>query len=213
MSTTINIIKIGLLITAAQFILGAGCRKASTPCVFGGYNFAVTSEWRPQKEIYNVGDTIFLTSTFPKILSDLVNPSLTIDYSNSTGIGGSIAFYELDTIQSKVLGAVSKLEFVPIIGLIANGNIVPAEQKSITYKETSTSYQFNLKIVLKSKGIYAFYISNLLSRGINGKNCTNAGFTNTLTNTNKNLNLFQYAMNRPPASQYEIDRIYCFRVQ
>jgi hypothetical protein len=25
--------------------------------------------------------------------------------------------------------------------------------------------------------------------------------------------LFQYAMNRPPASQFEIDRIYCFRVQ
>ncbi len=209
----IKIIRIGLLITATQFLLTSGCRKGSTPCVFGGYSFAVSSEWSPQREVYNIGDTILLTSTFSKSLTDLVNPSLTIDYSNSTGISGSNAFYELDTIQSKVIGAVSKLEFIPIIGVISDGNIVPAEQKSITYKESNTNYQFTLKVVLKSKGIYAFYISNLLSRGINGKNCTNAGFTNTLTNANKNLNLFQYAMNRPPASQFEIDRIYCFHVR
>ncbi|MGI8601000.1 MAG: hypothetical protein ACR2KB_17225 [Chitinophagaceae bacterium] len=209
----IRIIKIGLLITAGQFLISAGCRKASTPCIFGGYSFAVSSEWSPQNEIYNVGDTILLTSTFPKTLSDLVNPSLAIDYSNSTGIGGSYIFYEFDTTQNKVKGAVAKLEFIPLIGVVNDGDIVPSEQKSITYKESSSNYQFKLKVVLKSKGIFAIFISDLLSRGINGKNCTNAGFSNTLTNTNNNLNLFQYAMNRPPASQYEIDRIYCFRVQ
>ena len=206
--------KIGLLITATQFLLSSGCRKnKTTPCVFGGYSFAVTSEWNTQKEIYNVGDTIYLTSIFSKTLNDLVNPSININYSNSAGIGGSYAFYELDTILHQVKGAVSKFEFLPITGIISNGEIVPNEQKNILYAELTNTYSFYLKVVVKTKGIYAFFISNLSSNGIRGKNCTNAGFSNTLTNTNKNLNLFQYAMNRPPASQFEIDRIYCFRVQ
>ncbi len=210
-----RVVRIGLLVTAVQFLFAGNCKKEGTSCISTQaiYSFKVTSEWSPQKETYNIGDTLLLSSTFPKTLPDLVNPLLTIDYSNSTGIGGSNAFYEFDTIQNKVKGAVAKFDFIPIIGVIENGSIVPSEQRIIAYKETSSNYHFSLKVVLKSKGIFAFYISDLLSRGINGKNCTKAGFTNTLTNTNKNLNLFQYAMNRPPASQFEIDRIYCFRVQ
>jgi hypothetical protein len=85
--------------------------------------------------------------------------------------------------------------------------------KDILYAELSSVYSFKAEMVAKAKGIYAVYISNLASKGIRGKNCTNAGFSNILTNSNKNINLFEYAMGQPPVSQFEIDRIYCFRVQ
>ena len=204
-----------ILITISQLIIGSSCRKNGTSCnsTQAAYSFRVTSEWSPQKVVYSIGDTITLFSSFPKTLQNFLGTSSLIDFSNSTGIGGSYAFYELDSSQNKVKGAVMKLEFIPLVGDVRPGIIVPDDQKSISYQELPNAYQFKLKIVLRSKGIYAFFISDLLSRGINGKNCTEAGFTNIVSNTDKNLSLFQYAMNRPPASQYEVDRIYCFRVQ
>lgn len=209
----IKLYKIGLLITATQFLLSSGCSKNSTkPCVNGGYAFAVTSAWSPQSEIYNIGDTIFLNSEFPKTLTDLINPSITIDYSNSVGIGGAAAIYELDTVAHQPVGATSKFDFVSEIGIVGNDVTIPSQNKSLSYKELTTVYKIKIKIIPKQKGIFALYIPDLKSSGLSGKNCTNASFSNTLTNTSRGLSLFQYAMNRPPASQYEVDRIYCFRI-
>lgn len=87
-----------MLIIAILILLTIGCNKDGTkPCVSGGYNFAVTSEWSTQQEIYNVGDTIYLTSTFPKMLTDQVNTSMIVDYSNSVGIQGDIIINFIDT--------------------------------------------------------------------------------------------------------------------
>lgn len=214
MSITINFYKTGLLITSTLLILALTCNKNSTtPCVFGGYSFNATSEWRPQKEIYNVGDTIFLSSTFPKMLTDLVNPSLTIDYSNSVGIGGNLTIYRLDTVLHEVSDAALEFNFYATVGKLFSSDTKQSRIKDIYYDELTSEYSFKVNVVSKQKGLFAIFISNLLSRGLRGKNCTNAGFSNTLTNTNKNLNLFQYAMGRLLASQFEVDRIYCFRVQ
>ena len=209
-----NILRIVLLITTVQFLLSVRCNKNSTrPCMYSSYSFVITSEWSPQQEVYAVGDTLNLSSTFPKKLTDQINTSIVVDYSNSVGIGGAATFFELDTITHDVIGATSKFDYYSIIGTIGNDVSIPTKSKSLYFAELSTTYSLKIKLVPKQKGLFAFYISNLTSNGLRGKNCTNAGFVNTLTNTNKNLNLFQYAMQRPPASQYEIDRIYCFRVQ
>lgn len=209
----INILKIGLVITAAQFLLSSGCNKGTKPCLNSGYSFIVTSEWNPQREIYNIGDTIYLTSMFPKTLTDQINTSIVVDYSSSVGIGGDITTYYLDTLIHQPVPAKDSFQLVSLIGSFSDRPINQNAGMNINYSELNSSYQFRGAVICKKKGIYAIYISNLLSKGLMGKNCTNAGFSNTLTNSNKNLNLFQYAIGRPPASQYEIDRIYCFRVQ
>jgi hypothetical protein len=202
-----------LLITAIPFFIAASCNKNDTrPCTNGGYAFAVTSEWNPQREIYNIGDTIFLNSSFSKSLLDLIG-NFNVDYSNAKSIGGNITCFELDSVQHQVVGAVSKFIFVQTTGSVVDNPQLPLEKRNIFYQELNNSYNFKIGIIPKNKGLYAIFISNLNSQGIIGKNCTNADFANTLTNTNKNINLFQYAMNRLPASQFEIDRIYCFRVQ
>lgn len=207
-----KVLRTGLLIAAAQFFIFSGCKKGTTPCVNGGYSFTVTSQWSPQREIYNIGDTLNLVSTFPKTLQDRINTSLFIDYSNSVGISGNIIVYKLDSVLHQVIDAVPEFDYTVVSGTVQNSS-QPARTKDIYYSELVSSYSFSLKVITKQKGIYAIFISNLYSSGIKGKDCTNAGFSNTLTNINKNITLFEYAMNRPPASQYEIDRIYCFRVQ
>jgi hypothetical protein len=210
----INHLKSGLLITATLIITAFSCNKdkATNPCVVNAYSFAVTSEWIQQREVYSIGDTIFLNSTFQKNLLDLVG-NYNVDYSNAKSIGGNVTFYELDSVQHRVLGAVSKFVFSQITGSNESNSQLPNEIKNIFYHESSSAYTYKIGVIPKSKGLFAFFISNLNSQGILGKNCTNASFVNALSNTNKNINLFQYAMNRPPASQFEIDRIYCFRVQ
>lgn len=214
MSIIIKIFALGLLVISSQFFLSSGCSKQGTkPCIFGGYSFAVTSGWNPQKEVYTIGDTITLSSAFSKTLTDQVNTSLHIDYSNSTGIGGGITVYKLDTILHQPNDAANEFSYNAIVGSISNSVSKPLRIKDILYAELSSVYSFKAEMIAKSRGIYAIYISDLGSKGIRGKNCTNAGFSNILTNPNKNINLFEYAMGRPPSSQYEIDRIYCFRVQ
>jgi hypothetical protein len=207
-----NNLKIGLLITATQFLMASGCNKDSTrPCPFGtSYSFNVTSEFAPQKEVYNVGDTIFLTSTFSKTLTSLIS-NQQVDYSNSTGIGGTFTFSNLDTINKTVQDALNKFQVFDVIGTTAIITNIPNSGKVITFNETNL-YQFKVGVILKNKGIFQLAVSDLSSNGLRGKDCTNAGFNMTVTNTNKNLNLFQYALGYTPDALLQ-KSIYCFRVQ
>ena len=56
-----------------------------------------------------------------------------------------------------------------------------------------TTGQVILAIKLLEKRLFSIGISNLNSKGLRGKDFTNAGFNMIVTNSNKNLNLFQYA--------------------
>ena len=210
----INIIKTGLLIIVTQFLLSSGCNKNKSSCLSASvaYSFNVTAEWKPQSEIYNIGDTMFIESTFPKKLTDQINTSMVVDYSNSLGIGGNLGIYELDTVQHQVKGAVSSFELSPVIGSISEGNIVPMEVKNISYKESNNSYSFKLRLISKTKGIFVIYTSDLLSMGLRGENCTKAGFTMTVTNGEKHENLWQYALQQVP-DEGQKKGMYCFRVQ
>lgn len=215
MNTIINKAALAMLFIASQLLLGASCGKGSlTGCgQNNAYAFLANSNWMPQKQSYNVGDTLYLASTIPKILTDQVNTAIVVDYSNSMGIGGNITFFELDSMAHQALDATVKFEVSASTGQVSNHPDNPGRLKVFEYAEGSTNYSLLIRVIPKQKGIFALFISDLLSAGLQGKNCTKAGFSNILTNTNKNLNLFQFAMQRPPASQYETDRIYCFRVQ
>ncbi len=214
MRTTINVIKTGLLLSAAQFLLSSGCNKNSTkPCPNAPYSFAVTCNYSPEKEIYNIGDTIYLESIIPKTLTSLLNPSTVVDYSNSTGIGGDLGVGYLDTITRQPLPAKDSFDYVSIAG-----SFVPREGNqssgiNIFYTETAQNYHFKGGIICKKKGIYGFGISDMGSKGIRGKNCTNAGFMMTVTNPNKHLYLHQYALGVDPNDPMLQRTGYDFRVQ
>ncbi len=208
----INILKIGLLITATQFLMASGCNKNDTkPCAMvTPFSFNVTSEFSPQREVYNIGDTIFLNSTFPKIFTNLIS-NQQVDYSNSVGINGTLTFSYLDTISKMGQDALNKFQILDIFGFTSVINNGPNSGKVINFNEIST-YQFKVGIILKTKGIFQLAASDLYSKGLVGKDCTNAGFNMSVTNSNKNLNLFQYALGYAPDALLQ-KSIYCFRVQ
>ena len=206
-----NLFEKGLLITAIPFFIAASCNKNDTrPCANGGYAFTVTSEWSPQREVYNIGDTIFLNSTFSKNLTDLIGNS-NINYSNSVGISGNITTSFMDTVTHRIIDAFLSFEVVPIKGSVAPINNVPNAGVSITFLEES-NYNFKAGFVLKQKGLFQLAVTNLASQGIRRENCTNAGFNMTVTNSNKNINLFEYALRYIPDALLQ-KSIYCFRVQ
>ncbi len=206
---------IGLLITATLFILGSGCGKNNPnepkQCQSADYSFSVTSEFSPQREIYNVGDTIFLNSLIPKSLINLISNQL-VDYSNSVGIGGNFNTAKMDTISQLGVEGLNNFEIINYIGTTSPKSISPNSGVNIFYTENQSGYNFKLGIKLKFKGLFYIGVTNLASKGIIGKDCTNAGFSMTVTNTNKNLNLFQYALGYAPDALLQ-KSIYCFRVQ
>ena len=201
--------------TAAPFLFSASCNKDKTSCLSTqtAYSFSVTSEWSPQKEIYNVGDTIYLTSIFSQILTDQLNPSLVVDYTNSLGISGDIGIIYLDTITHQALPAKDSFNFVSISGGFTERQINRDLGINILYSETSTTYQFKGAIVCKKRGIYGFSASDLFSPGLRGKNCTKAAFSMFVTNSDKHLFLHQYALNVNPNDPFLQKHGYDFRVQ
>jgi hypothetical protein len=208
-----NFLKLVLLTILSPFLFGSTCNKdSSKPCTMvTPFSFNVTSEFSPQKEIYNVGDTIFLTSTFPKLLINLISTQQ-VNYSNSLSIGGSITFGLLDTILKTGIDSYSKFKVSSTIGSSSQITNTPNKGIVTNYIETSSEYRISLGIKLLEKGIFVIGISNLNSNGLRGKDCTNAGFNMTVINSNKNLNLFQYALGYP-ADNMLAKNIYCFRVQ
>jgi hypothetical protein len=198
-----------LLLTSLQLFLGFQCENDKPVCNNIAYSFNVTSNWFPGEDIYNINDTIFLTSTFPKTLLDNLS-NQQINYNNSVPIRGIYTFYEMDSVQHALLDGVAKFDFFS-----ANGSIIDntSKDKYFLYEKQADNYTLKIGIIAKAKGLFAIQISNLVSNGLNGTICTGADFINILTNPNKHINLFEYAINKPPASQFEIDRIFCFRVQ
>ena len=159
----------------------------------GGYSFEATSEWSPQRRICGVGDTLYLTSTIPKTLTDGINTSIVVDFSNSVAIGGGIGMGYVDTVQRIPVPGRSKFSFFAIMGTIGERAVAADQGPAFTYAEQPTSYVFKCGIICKERGIYVFSVSDLKSPGIRGKDCTNADFSITLTNSEKNLDLYEVA--------------------
>lgn len=212
MSIIISRLKRVLPILVIPFFFYAKCNKdGSKPCNNAPYSFQVTSEFSPQREIYTVGDTIYLTSIFPKKLQNVIT-NQDINYSNSLGIGGNFNFTKLDSINKTVTDALSDFSVNVTKGQIAFINNPSNLKLSITFLENSDNYELKASVKLLSKGVFYFVVTDLGSQGIRGQNCTNAGFNMTVINANKNLHLFQNALGYSPDAILA-KNIYCFRVQ
>ncbi|MCY7293405.1 MAG: hypothetical protein LH615_14595 [Ferruginibacter sp.] len=215
MNIIIKKIRIMLLITITLSFLGFSCNRDTTrPCANStAYSFKVTADWTPQQEVYNIGDTIFLNSEFPKILTDYTTiNSQQINYGNSIGIAGNLSTGQIDTVSHKVLSAASKFSYISYIGITTDISGTPENGKNILFAEQANTYKFKLGLIVKQKGIFLLGIPNLLSQGIINENCTNASFEMSVTNSDKHISLYQYALGFPPDAD-ALKRIYCFRVQ
>lgn len=210
----INLTRVVLVITLIQFITGASCKKKDTSCLStrDGYSFKVASEWSPQQATFNIGDTIFLTSSFSKSLVDQINQSLLIDYSNSVGIGGDIGFAAPDSALRVNKPARDSFKLIAIIGNFVERANNRNQGINNKYLESASAYEFKAAIVCEKKGQYAISVDDLKSRGINGKNCTSASFNMNVLNTQKNVGFYQSALGIILDTE-SLKKIFCFKVQ
>jgi hypothetical protein len=214
MNIIIKLFKIGLFIIAAQFLLSGNCKKGDTGCIATNstYSFAITSEWNPQNEVYSIGDTLNLNTSFLKTMTDQINPSLVVDYSNSVGIGGNLIILKIDTITHTFLDALSSFNYFTTSGQLRNSATKPLRIKDFYYTELSLRYDLKAGLIAKERGIFLLYVTDCFSNGLVGKNCTKADFGMTVINTDKHYGLYQYATQQEP-DNLQKKTMYCFRVQ
>ncbi len=202
-----------LTILGVSFIIivNSGCPK---PCIESNYSFAVNSQMVPDLDSIQVGDTIFLVSSFPSKLTDLANGRV-VDYSNSTGIGSTLGIVKLINGTYPGLDAVSEFNYLSEIGMIYNDSNIPSPNKfqQLRYQEDNGSYNLKIGIVPKQKGIYYLGIGDGLSNGrTKSKNCENGSFKIVLLNTDQHLNFFTSWSPGNSLSSYEESRAYFFKV-
>jgi hypothetical protein len=206
----VRLIRKVLPILAIPFLLGVKCNKDDTrPCRYAAYSFSVSGIFSPQRENYNVGDTIYYHCSFPVKLMDRTS-NTEIDYSNSVGIGGTFNFAKIDSANRESNYSLQDFFAKSIVGVV-----IPHKDSTginYDYQVVVDSFKATIAIRLLSKGVYYFAVNDLSSRGIRGQNCTNAGFSMSIVNSNKNLHLFENGMGR--AADALLSRgIFCFRVR
>lgn len=188
------------------------CKDCTKPCLRGGYAFKAEGSFSPEQDSYKVGDTLYFISVIPKIQQDQINPSITVDYTNSTGIAGNMGFFEFDTTLRKINLSALKFSCFSVTGSVSPIAADNNRGKNYFYLESSATYEVKIGIKPLQKGIFAISVISPSSNGLRGKDCTNAGFEMTVKNTDKNIDLWQYSLGTLPDIQQE-KTIYCFRVQ
>jgi hypothetical protein len=210
----IKTVKTLLFYLTTQVLLSTGCSKSKCENDLPVYSFKVTAEWAPQKETYNVGDTIFLISRFPKVLSDQINPSIVVNYSNAKQIDGGIGFGYLDSANQRSIPSIDSFTLAEVEGSYINIASSQKNRINIAYSENTDHYSFYGAVVCRKPGIYSLGIVDLFCQGVSTTNdCSGAVFDITVTNTDKHLYLHQNALgvdpNNPVLQKYSYD----FRVR
>jgi hypothetical protein len=137
----------------------------------------------------------------------------TVDYSNAITPNCGFGCLFLDSVNRNFQSAIADFSFIANKGRVLD-TLGFTTQKYFVYQEKNGEYIFDVSLILKKKGRYSLVVSDGGSIGIRGKNCTNADFAMTISNPNKNLQIFtNTSLPSTPLDQYTIDHNYFFRVQ
>ncbi|WP_419803464.1 hypothetical protein [Mucilaginibacter sp.] len=193
-------------------ILNSGCPKSS--CIKTNYSFAVNSQISPDLDSIRLGDTLYLTSSFPKKLVDDYTKTV-VDYSNSMGIGSTLGLVKLVNGSYPGKDAVNSFKYSNVTGSVYNDKSIPSPDKiqQLKYDEVNDNYKLKIGIIPMEKGVYYLGVGNGLSNGRNKSNsCEKASFNITMINTSQHLNYFSAWNPNGTLSTYEKDRAYFFKV-
>ena len=168
----------------------------------------------PDKDSVQIGDTIYLFSSFPTTLTEQ-STGQSIDYSRSSGIGGTLNVSNLEHGDTVAGDAVFDFDYVNIKGRIYNDRSIPRPDgvQQLAWEEMGDKYELKVGIIPKRTGNYILGIGNALSNGKgNTRNCEKASFVITLTNTNQHFYLIEEWVPGISVDGYGKNRVYYFKV-
>lgn len=207
---TIKIYSKAALVGAALLLTLTGCPSVCTETT---YSFAVTATFSPQKDSIQVGDTLFLTSTFPNKLTDRLSGK-EINYANATNLGTSIFVDLLPGDKSALVDAVSSFDYVSKKGRIYTDPTVPSPTRvsQLQYQQIATNYELSIGFIARKKGVYCLTVSNGFSVGRINTDCDKASFDIELANTDQHLQYLSRYLNTSTVPDYNARGSYCFKV-
>lgn len=179
-----------IVIVVILNIFLAGCPK---PCIRINYSFSVDARITPDLDSIKVGDTIYLVSSFPAELKDQRTGEL-VNYSNSAGIGNTLAISNLPTGDTIAKDAVFDFDYISIDGRIYNDRNIPSPDRvqQITYMESNGTYNLKVGLIAKQPGVYIIGLGDGLSNGKKkNHNCEKASFNTNVINVNQHFYLIE----------------------
>lgn len=192
-------------------VINSGCPK---PCIEANLSFSVNSRIAPDNDSVHIGDTIYVESSFPTQLTEQSTGQLT-DYSNSTGIGSTLAVSSLPPGDTIAQDAVFNFDYISVNGRIYNDRSIPRPDgvQQLTYGETNGNYVLKVGLIPKKVGNYILGLGDGLSNGRKkNRNCEKASFNITLINTDQHFYLLKEWKPDLILDDYGRNHGYAFRV-
>lgn len=200
------------IILACIVLLNSGCPKS---CIEANYAFLVNAQVSPDRDSINVGDTIYITSSFPAKLIDQ-GTGAEINYTGAKKIGSTLGVGKLKMGSAIPVDAVFDFSYIAIKGNVYNdrGIASPDAVQQLTYQDSNNTYELKVGLIAKVKGTYALGIGNGLSVGRSGvKNCEKAAFDISLNKTSQHFNIYQSFSQNHQSNDYERKHAYYFVVK
>ena len=199
-----QIVLVNLIIIASE-----SCHK---PCNEPNYSFKVNESFFPQKDSINVGDTIFVLSSFNKELTDTTTKKV-IDFSNAENLGTVLIISDITKFRDIQRGAIDSFSYFNLVGSIFTAPATDTlNVKQLIYTETSSIYDLKIGLIAKKAGIYIFTIPD--NPDVFRKNqtkCGTANFEILNQNTQQHLYLFENILGS--LSRYDSTHSYCVKVK
>jgi hypothetical protein len=193
-------------------IVISGCPK---PCIEANYIFAVNSQITPDLDTLHIGDTLYLTSSFPSSLKDQIGGSI-VDYSNAKNLNSTLGIGEFINGEKIPNDAVFNFDYFSIKGRIYNDRNIPKPDgtQQLTYQEINGNYELKIGLIPQKKGIYGLGIGDGLSNGrSNAKSCEKATLSISINNTNQHFYIYKDIDSGHQVSDYEQKHAYYFVVK
>lgn len=201
-----------VVVLTCIILINNGCPKS---CIEANYTFSVNSQISPDRDSIKVGDTIYITSSFPVKLTDQ-NSGAEINYAEAKKIGSTLGVGRLVTGNAVPIDAVFDFNYIAIKGNVYNERSIPSPDgvQQLTYQESNSSYELKVGLIAKAKGVYVLGIGNGLSVGRkNSKNCEKAAFNISISNTSQHVYYYQIWRPGYTLTSSDLKRLYCFKVK
>ena len=198
-----------LIVAFISLIQLTGCDPPEGP----SYAFSVTASLSPSRDTVSIGDTLYLTSSFPTKLTDNRTGKI-VDYSNSVDLSSSIGFADFTKFGTTTDSTTTKyMHYVKLEGDVYNDKTMPLywNGNRVRYEENDGYYKLKIGMIPQKKGMYIFSIGDPFSNGQAGHSGRSASFTISLVNTEQHLHYYEDIYG--PKSYSDRVRAYCFVVK
>ncbi len=178
-----------ILFLSNACLIQFGCKKLRIDCTQVKYDFILPVKAFPNKDLINIGDTIFLEINENVSFIDSKSGQ-TINFNGAENLGSALGFQKYDSVSKNWSDAVSLFSFYLIKGVELKVTSLDIQYRFI---EENGAYVFKLAVIPKQKGLQRLVFSNSNNTYQKTDKCTKANFTINFKETNHNRHLVGYA--------------------